>query len=209
MQAWERAVTLSIHSAHTPPTAAKRWYVVHCQAAGERRAAKAIEGLLGLPVYLPEVRQRGDGERSVALFPGYLFVHVDLYEVGPSRINTIPAVLRLVAFGGFPQAIPESAVAALRERVEQLNAEGDQAQPGLAAWAARAPLHDLEPVFAGSMHSSARVRLLFHFLGRLSMASGDTQARAPARKRERLTRGKGRRIRKAQNEADRRVADGD
>lgn len=202
-------MTLSIHSAHTPPTAAKRWYVVHCQAAGERRAAKAIEGLLGLPVYLPEVRQRGDGERSVALFPGYLFVHVDLYEVGPSRINTIPAVLRLVGFGGFPQAVPENVVAALRDRVEQLNAEAELARPGLTAWGARTPLHDLEPLFAGTMHSSARVRLLFHFLGRLSLAYGDTKERTPARRRERLTRGKGRRIRKAKNEADRRVADGD
>lgn len=193
-----------------PPTAAKRWYVVHCQAAGEHRAAMALEGLLGLPVFLPELRQRiGDSVRSIALFPGYLFVHVDLYEVGPSRINTIPAVLRLVAFGGFPQAVPESVVAALRERVEQINAEAEQARPMPPGVAPRSPLHDLEPLFAGAMHSSARVRLLYHFLGRLSAANGTAHDRAPARKRERLTRGKGRRIRKAQHEADRRVADGD
>jgi transcriptional antiterminator RfaH len=207
--------------------ATQYWYVVHCQPFGESRAAAALEGYLGLPVYLPEVWQRIRGQlRRVAFFPRYLFVRANLYAVTTSRINATPGVLRLIAFGDIPQPVPAETIEAIRERVDHLNNRAGQPEylfrPGDAARLKGGPLHGLEAVFVRSMKSSTRARVLIDFLGQLSKADVEMGELEPvgvgaelethglqpvgtkaARVRERRTRGKGRAIGKRNDGAQR------
>lgn len=188
---------------HEPSQA---WYVVYCLPLKERQAAAALESYLGLTVYLPQVRQRIRGhEQQALLFPRYLFVAADLVRVGVRRITDVPGVVRMVAFGERPEEVPADVIQALRLQVERFNqaeAGADSLQPGDAVRVVSGPLQGLEAVFEGSARPSSRARILIRFLGRNSTAELDieslaSQPKATPPKRERQTRGKGRRIRRA------------
>jgi transcriptional antiterminator RfaH len=181
------------------------WYVVHCQSLRERQVAAALENLLGLATFLPEVRRRYRGQvQQAPFFPRYLFVQADLQEVQLSRINTAPGVLRLVSFGGVPQTIQASVVRAIREYVDHLNTHGGLLEhhfhPGETVRLTGGPMRGLEAIFMGPMKPSQRVQVLIEFMGHLRDAEIDSDliertnsSATPAR--ERRTRGKGRRIR--------------
>jgi transcription antitermination factor NusG len=109
----------------------------------------------------------------------------------------------MLEFGGEAQAIPEALVAAIRERVDRLNAEGGLPahtfQDGDAVLLKSGPLKGLEAVFLGPMTAGGRVKVLLHFLGRLNEVRVDADALEPAAPQarpamKRYTRGRGRRI---------------
>jgi transcriptional antiterminator RfaH len=184
--------------------APEHWYVVHCQPLKERQAAAALEHNLGLATYLPEIRRRFRGQLQQApLFPRYLFVRANLHTTAPSQINATPGVLRLVAFDETPQPVPAAVIGALYQRVCELNVQGGllehQFRPGDPVQLADGPLQGLEALFVGPTKPSERVRILVHFLGSLREVDVDVDVLAkPAPglifRRERRTRGKGRRI---------------
>lgn len=178
-----------------------QWYAVHCKPLKEAQAATALIDHLALTVYLPEVRRlfRGRKQRT-PFFPGYLFVQANLHYVTPSRINATPGVLRLVAFGELPQAVPAEVIDLIRQRVDDLNMHGGLIEhgfrPGDAVRFKSGPLRGLEATFIGPMKPSERVRVLIDFLGSLRETEVDAtmveRAAAPPPRRERRTRGKGR-----------------
>ncbi|GAB4352929.1 MAG: transcription/translation regulatory transformer protein RfaH [Kiloniellaceae bacterium] len=102
-----------------------RWYVAQTQARGEERARCNLERQ-GFRTYLPRYRRtRSHARRRDAvlapLFPGYIFVELDL-ETAPWRsINGTFGVSRLVCHGERPAPLPEGVVAAIAARE---NADG-------------------------------------------------------------------------------------
>jgi transcriptional antiterminator RfaH len=182
------------------------WYVAHCQRLKEWQAAAALEEHLDLAVYLPEVRRRGSRHvRRSPFFPGYLFVRADLRQVALSRINAMPGVLRLVAFGDLPQSVPVAVIEEIRQRVDDLNTHGGlpahDFRPGETLRLKDGPLHALEAIFVGPTDPSERVQVLIEFLGSLRKMDVDASwleraGDAPAPWRERRTRGNGRLIKR-------------
>jgi transcriptional antiterminator RfaH len=183
----------------------QHWYAVHCKQLKERLAAVELEKRLGLTVYLPEViRHFRRQVQRAPLFPRYLFVDVNLEVVTPSQINSIPGVVRLVAFGEMPQPVPAVVIEAISKQVDQFNAQGGLLEhrfhPGQTVRVKGGPLEGLEGVFVGPMDASERVRLLIEFLGRLQEVKIEVNMLekadcTPQFKGERRTRGKGRFIR--------------
>jgi transcriptional antiterminator RfaH len=181
------------------------WYAVHCQHAKEAQAAAAIETFLDLNVYLPQVHQRVRGKsQATPFFPGYLFVRADFQIVAPSRLNSMPGVIRLLAFDDQPRSIATAVIDHIRTHVTDINANGGAAapkfQPGDTVRLKTGPFRGLEAAFLGPLKPSERVRVLIDFLGSLR----ETDVRAddlervssapfPARQ-ERRSRGKGRPI---------------
>jgi len=198
------------------------WYVVHCQSRKEWQTASALRALSGVDSYLPEVRRRYQGEVQIApLFPRYLFIRANLEEVPPSRINRVSGVCRLLTSGdGFPQPVPERVIADLMEREEQINAQGGLLdhgfQPGDTVRMKKGPFSGLEAVFEGPMEPNQRVHILLEFMGRINRIDVDVDmlersVNAPepapeilpkvAPRRERRTRGKGRKINRRNDDA--------
>ena len=188
--------------------AAGQWYVAHCKHQKEGQAAAALAERLGLPVYLPEVGRHMRGQlRRAPFFPGYLFVRADLGVVALSRINGLPGVLRLVAFGDLPQPVPAAVVEEIRRRVGDLNAAGGKVahdfRPGDMLRLKRGPFQGLEAIFLGPTAPRERVRVLIEFLGALrpvevrveQLERGQAAPHPPRR-----TRGKGRAIRRDQDD---------
>ncbi len=179
------------------------WYVLHARPQRELLVASLVEDRLHLTAYLPEiVRPAGARPAKAPLFPGYLFVYVDLAAVGLTTLNNLPGVIRLVSFGDRPQPVPAQEVARLRQRVAEWNAQGGLPQhsfrPGQEVAITGGPLQGLTAVFAGPLQPAQRVRVLLHFLGALSEVELPLSAIAacpPPNRRPRRTRGRGRPIR--------------
>ena len=94
------------------------WYVVHTRPHQEGRAEANLVRQ-GFRVWLPEMERsrrharRIDTVRS-ALFPGYLFVELDIERAAWRAINGTFGVRRILCDGANPQALPQNFVAALR-----------------------------------------------------------------------------------------------
>jgi transcriptional antiterminator RfaH len=186
------------------PGTLTQWYLVYCKPHKELRVAKLLSDWFEIATYFPIIHGRAQA-RDQPLFPGYLFVQVNLDHLAPNAINMVPGVLQLVTFGNTAQPVRPSLIEALREQVSQINAKGGfpchQFRPNDVVCVQRGPLRGLEAIFVGPMHSSDRVRILIEFLGRMNEVEVDASSieRAnlrPIPKRERRTRGQGRRIKR-------------
>ena len=183
----------------------QHWYVVHTKARQELLAAGLLEQHLAAAVLLPQVRQRSRGQlRTAPLFPGYLFVEMDLEQIEASAVNNTPGVIRLVAFGGVPKPVPGRVIQALQARLAELEAQGGLPQHpfhvGDRVRLKEGPLAGLEAVFVGPMRPAERVRVLLEFLGQEQEALtpvADLEIVSGPAQRPRRTRGQGRPIRTA------------
>ncbi len=181
------------------------WYAVHCQHAKEAQAVAAIETFLDLHVYLPQVQQRVRGKsQATPFFPGYLFVRADFQIVAPSKLNSMPGVVRLLTFDDQPRSIAAAVIEHIRTQVSDINAHGGfaapQFQPGDTVRLKVGPFRGLEAAFIGPMKPNERARVLIDFLGSLREADVGVDdlervrsAPLPERQ-ERRSRGKGRPI---------------
>lgn len=100
--------------------ASRRWFVVQAQSHAEMRASKHLERQ-GFETYLPRYLRRRSHARKIStvaapLFPGYLFVLVDIQAQRWRSIHSTTGVSRLVTSGNEPVAISEEVIEALRSR---------------------------------------------------------------------------------------------
>lgn len=95
------------------------WYALYTCARHEKRVVEQIERRrmsCFLPLYR-SVRRWKDRrkELELALFPGYVFVHMALSN--KVRVLEVPGVVRMVSFNGQPAALPAEEIEALRDRL--------------------------------------------------------------------------------------------
>lgn len=187
------------------------WYLVHCQARKEKYAADSLESLFGINIFYPKIQVRSRGIiKHAPLFPGYIFIYADLQKIPMSRINVCPGVLRLVEFGGSAQSIPQCVIDVISQNLTRLPRFYTQPahafNPGDIVQIKDGPLQELEMIFVGSTTSEHRVRVLLNLLGRQKeiQVNANTLEKSPvisevsqklAPRKERYTRGKGRKIR--------------
>ena len=100
--------------------------------------------------------------------PGHLFIHVDLQELPASFLEGLPGSRGLVMADDLPIAVPETLIAAIRRRVDQINARGSQEILSLPAGQVFAmpdyPLTGYEVLFDGCLSGNQRVRRLHSLL---------------------------------------------
>ncbi len=94
------------------------WYALYTCPRHEKHVARQIEQRhisCFLPLYR-SVRRWKDRrkELELALFPGYVFVRMDLQD--KLRVLQVPGAVRLVTFNGQPAALPEQEIECLRNR---------------------------------------------------------------------------------------------
>lgn len=179
-----------------------QWYVVHCRPSREWWAATTLRTRFDIEVYVAEVSKRTHGYvQAVPLFPGYIFVRLDLAEVRLSAINSSPGVLRLLAHEEEPNPLPEEIMDAICDGVERLNAQGGllahNFQPGDKVSLKSGRFRGLEAVFLGSTTPHERVKVLLKFLGRpneVHVSVDDLEEPSTQQRRGRATRGGGRKI---------------
>jgi transcription antitermination factor NusG len=106
----ETIETSIIASANQDRMAETNWYALYTYARHEKQVARQIEQRhisCFLPVYR-SVRRWKDRrkELELALFPGYVFVHIALKD--RLRVLQMASAVRFVSFNGHPVPLPES-----------------------------------------------------------------------------------------------------
>jgi transcriptional antiterminator RfaH len=144
--------------------------------------------------------------KPVPLFPGYLFMRVDLGAEDSSNWKWTPGLRYIVAYGDWPVPVPDEVIKLIEHKLEELESldskPENQFKPGDIVRISSGPFRDLLGVFDGPTKPSARVHVLLTGLSnsvrlRVPAASLDKVSaldQKTAFKRPRRTRGRGRRI---------------
>lgn len=164
---------------------ALRWYAVHTQPCWEHRASARLTAQ-GYRVFCPLLRKvvrhaRKSESKLVALFPGYLFLNLDISRDRWRSVNGTRGVIRLLAQRDIPQAIPPGIVEGLLSHVDMYDvlAWMPVLSAGQRVRIIEGPFED----FVGTlqrMEGSDRVHVLLDFLGRSVPAALRCGALAPA-----------------------------
>ena len=114
-------ISLSNSSSHwvSPEVAAEcpAWYALYTNPRHEKRVASQLAER-SLECFLPlyrSMRRWNDRSRllDLPLFPGYLFVHIELAQ--KLRVLSISGAVRLVGVGNSPQALPDDEIQQIRK----------------------------------------------------------------------------------------------
>lgn len=92
------------------------WFAAYTSSRHEKRVAEHLKQRdlnFFLPLYETVHRWRNGRHRvQLPLFPGYVFVHMDLRD--KLRVLQVPGIVELVSFNGTPAPLPESEIEVLR-----------------------------------------------------------------------------------------------
>ncbi len=163
----------------------ERWYAVHTKARQEQLASEHLERQ-GFNVYLPLMRaarrRRGRWKSLVEpMFPGYLFVKIDIHDQDVSPIRSTCGVIRMVRFGEQLQPVPESIVKALSDCQPDRESPIDPSalfRPGDEVTIVEGPFTGLRAIFEAKT-GEERVCILLDILGRTNRIAVDTHHIVP------------------------------
>jgi transcription antitermination factor NusG len=146
------------------------WYVLHSKPNKE----ELLWGQLGIrkvETFYPRIRVQPVNPRSrkvKAYFPGYVFVHVDLEQVGLSVLQWMPGATGFVSFDSQPSIVPDALILAVKKKVDEINAAGGELfhdlKQGDLVEIQSGPFAGYEAIFDVRLAGSERVRVLLKLL---------------------------------------------
>ena len=146
------------------------WYVMHSKPQKEQWLFRQLHAL-DIDAYYPSVRTQSGKQKSSRVrpyFPGYLFINVDLQQVGISALQWIPGSLGLVSFGGEPACVPEGLLQRIRHRVDEINNAQSKMleglRPGDQVVIDSGPFAGYDAIFCTQLRGSERVQVLLKLL---------------------------------------------
>lgn len=149
---------------------AERWYALHVKAHREQAVHDYLVGQ-GYSDYYPYLRVKPVNPRSRkrrAFFPGYVFVRLNLDELGPNALRWTEGTYGLVTFGDDPAPVPDSLINEVRRRVEEINAAGGRIspaiEPGDRVRIVEGAFEGYEAIFDANLAGKDRVQVLLSYL---------------------------------------------
>ena len=147
------------------------WYALRSKPRKEDVVWRQVVSQ-GIEVFYPRLRVKPKNPRAKRLkpyFPGYLFVNVDMDDVGLSEFQWMPHTNGIVSFGGEPAVVPENLIREIRTRIEKINAAGGEElaglQPGDEVSINDGPFQGYQAIFDSTLPGNVRVRVLLELLG--------------------------------------------
>lgn len=104
------------------------WYVLHSKPRKEEVLYQQVQSR-GIECILPLIHVHPvnpTARKTLPYFPGYMFVHADLDQVGISTFQWMPFSTGLVAFDGIPATVPDAFIKEIRLRLEDSDMNGGQ-----------------------------------------------------------------------------------
>ena len=147
---------------------ATRWYVVATKSREEKKAQLNLERQ-GYSVFLPQFnlkkRRKGKWEiNTEPLFPGYLFVSLELGADDPGPIRSTVGCVGLVRFGHTYSPVPTELIAALEAAAATDDPALSPFQSGDAVRLMCGPFAGLEAVY-DKARGEERAQVLLEVLG--------------------------------------------
>jgi transcription antitermination factor NusG len=147
-----------------------QWYVLRSRPNKEMILSRELTAR-GLECFYPQLHVRPVNPRSRKVrpyFPGYLFLYIDLEQVGLNTFHWMPFSGGLLAFDGVPATVPPNLVQAIRQHVEDINAAGEEQLAGLqrgeTVTIQGGPFEGHEAIFDARLPGRERVRVLLKLL---------------------------------------------
>ena len=151
---------------------AVKWYALFSKPRKETQIESYLKSK-GVVTFYPTLKVDPVNPRAAkrrGFFPRYLFIQVDLEEVGISGLEWIPGAVGLVQFGGVPVPIPDEFIDELQQRLVQIERVGglhlDGLKRGDKVKITSGPFAGAEAVFDAHLSAEQRVQVLLHWLGR-------------------------------------------
>jgi transcriptional antiterminator RfaH len=160
-------------SDNSPPVVNFRWYLAQTQPRAEARASLNLRRQ-GFEIYLPRyLKQRRHARRvesaPAPLFPGYLFVAIDINAQRWLSIDSTFGVTRLVRDRDRPAAVPPAIITALKCREDAKGLivldQRPRFSPGDKVRVLEGAFRDCYGLYEG-MSAGERVAILLDLLGR-------------------------------------------
>ena len=147
------------------------WYALRSKPRKEDAVWRQVVSQ-GIKVFYPRLRVKPKNPRARKLkpyFPGYLFVNVNLENIGLSEFQWMPNTNGLISFGGEPAVVPDNLIHEIRARIEKINAAGGEVlaglQPGDEVSINNGPFQGYQAIFDSTLPGNVRVRVLLELLG--------------------------------------------
>ena len=143
------------------------WYLTHVKARQEGMAERNLQHL-GVETYCPHFKKikasrcKKQAEGKGPLFPGYLFVRVDMSNEF-RKVSYAHGVLRVVKFGSAPALVAEEIIHSIRAREDNglvVLSPSSSLQRGQAVLIAKGPFQGFEALFEQEFNGIQRVALL-------------------------------------------------
>jgi transcriptional antiterminator RfaH len=154
----------------------QRWYALRSKPRKEDVVWKQLTDR-GFETFYPRLRVNPVNPRARKVkpyFPGYMFVKADIETVGLSTFQWMPHAIGLVCFGGEASDVPETLLAAIRKRVEEIAQAGGEVFDGLHSGdmvrIQGGPFEGYEAIFDTRLPGTERVRVLLQFLSKRQVA---------------------------------------
>jgi len=145
------------------------WYVLRSKPFREAALWQAVSQ--SFEVFYPCIPAPAVNPRSrkvVPYFPGYMFVRVDLEQVGRFTFQWMPNAQGLICFDDTPAAVPDALIDAIRARVGAIMAAGserfDRLKQGDRVTIRRGPFAGYNAIFDARISGSDRARVLLALL---------------------------------------------
>jgi transcription antitermination factor NusG len=147
-----------------------RWYVLHSKPNKEELLWEQLT-LRNIEVFYPRLRVYPVNPRARQVrpyFPGYVFIHVDMEEVGLSTLQRMPGATGVVSFDNQPSQVPDALIPTLKKQVDEINKRGKEVlpdiQPGELVDIQSGPFAGYEAIFDVRLPGRERVRVLLKML---------------------------------------------
>lgn len=152
------------------------WYLLQCKSRAEHRAQQNIENQ-GYTTYLPQgfITKKRQGQHQKCLeplFPGYLFIQLNLETANFNALRSTRGVLKFVRFGSHPTPVPCQLVEnlqmaqAAQSEANQTDASQNKGLPkGTQVTILEGPFAGLEGLYE-QPEGELRCYLLLDFLGK-------------------------------------------
>jgi len=156
------------------------WYLIHAKARQEGTAEMNLQQL-GVETFCPRFKQlkakrwKTQAEGKGPLFPGYLFVRVDM-STEFRKVTYAHGVLRVVKFGSAPALVAEEIIHSIRAREDDglvVLSPSSSLNPGQTVLIDKGPFQGFEAIFEQELNGINRVALLLKtvaYQGRIVVA---------------------------------------
>jgi transcription antitermination factor NusG len=146
------------------------WYALHSKPRKEELLYSQLS-LRNIETFYPRIRVQVLNPRAAkvrAYFPGYVFVHVDLVEVGFGSFQWMPGATGLVNYGSEPASVPDALIGSIRNKLDRINRMGGELYDGLKTGdyvlIGDGPFAGYEAIFDIRLPGTERVRVLLLLL---------------------------------------------
>lgn len=151
------------------------WYVLRSKPKKERALHREVQSRK-IECFFPRIAVKPVNPRSAKIrpyFPGYMFVQVNIDEVGMSTFAWMPFSQGLVNFDGVPASVPDPLISALRKRIQEISEKGishvAQFEVGAPVRVIEGPFQGYRAIFDTQLDGRERVRILLQMLNNRSV----------------------------------------